>query len=148
MIEANEITIPVPAHHVWRVFADVERWPEWTASITRLTFAEGDEIAVGSAVRIKQPRFPELTWRVTDVDPGASWTWVTTSPGATTSAVHVLERVDATTTRVTQRIEQRGPIGGLVGRLARGTTRRYLAMEAEGLRRRCEATWDAGATSA
>jgi len=41
-------------------------------------------------------------------------------------------------TLVRQRVDQRGPLGTLVGALMRGTTRRYLAMEAEGLKARCE----------
>jgi len=150
MIEESGVTIDAPAEHVWRVFTDVERWPEWTRSVTRVQVAGdgGGGLRVGTAVRIKQPRFPTLTWEVTDLQPGVSWTWVTRSPGATTTAVHELEPVDGGTTRVRQRIEQTGPIGALVGLATRATTRRYLAMEAAGLKRRCEATRDAGAAGA
>ena len=41
-------------------------------------------------------------------------------------------------TLVRQRLEQRGPVGALVGRLMRGMTRRYLELEAQGLKKRSE----------
>ena len=41
-------------------------------------------------------------------------------------------------TLVRQRIDQRGPVGALVGVLMRGLTRRYLALESAGLKARCE----------
>jgi hypothetical protein len=39
---------------------------------------------------------------------------------------------------VRQRIDQGGPAGALVGRLMRRTTRRYLDLEAAGLKTRSE----------
>jgi hypothetical protein len=51
----------------------------------------------------------------------------------------VLEPLGEGRTLVRQRIDQRGPVGLLVGVLMRRTTRRYLQLEAEGLRARCEA---------
>ena len=138
MILRDRITIAAPIERVWDVYADVERWPAWTASVTTLELLDGPDLAVGRRARIKQPRFPRVVWTVTAIEPGTSWTWIARSPGATTTATHELRRVDATTTEVTQTIEQRGPLGALVGRLAARLTRRYLAMEAAGLRQRTE----------
>lgn len=145
MITESTITIDAPAPLVWSVFTDTARWPEWTASVTELTPLDGEDIEVGHRFRIRQPRFPVLVWEVTAVDPGRSWTWRQRSPGGTTFATHEVTPVDDSRTHVRQVIDQRGPIGSLVGRLARGLTRRYLQMEADGLRARSEEAHRRGA---
>ena len=30
------VDIPAPPDRVWAVIADVERWPEWTPTVTRI----------------------------------------------------------------------------------------------------------------
>jgi hypothetical protein len=95
MNEQHAIAISAPAGHVWTVFTDVERWPEWTPSVVRVAMLdESPALASGTTVRIKQPRLPELTWVVTDLQLGRSWTWVAKSPGVTTTATHVIEAID------------------------------------------------------
>lgn len=128
------IDIAAPADVVWRIYADVERWPDWTESVDRVDLVKGEALAMGAAARIKQPRLPRVTWVVTELTPGRSWTWEARSPGALTVAHHVVTPTGDGTARVEQSIDQTGPIGGLVGRLLAGTTRRYLRMEAEGLK--------------
>jgi hypothetical protein len=133
------ITIRADRQRVWAVYSDVERWSEWTDSITSVERLTGTGVEVGTRVRIRQPRLPTAVWEVTVHDPGVSWTWTSKAPGITTVAWHrLLEQVDGSV-RVEQGIEQRGPLGWLVGRLYAGLTRRYLAMEAAGLKARCEA---------
>ena len=105
----DSIDIEAPADVVWRVYADVERWPDWTASMDEVTFVRGDALADGAEVRIKQPRLPRVTWVVTELRPGASWTWEARSPGALTVARHVVTATDDGTTRVEQSIDQTGP---------------------------------------
>jgi hypothetical protein len=129
----DAITIAAPPERVWEVYADVERWPSWTASVTSLELLDGDGLAIGGRARIKQPRFPTLVWTVTALDPGRSWTWVTHAPGATTTASHTLRRLADGSTHVEQSITQAGVVGAVVGLLTRRLTRRYLAMEAAGL---------------
>lgn len=148
MITEDRIEIDAPAGVVWDTFADVERWPEWTGSVTSLRALDGPQLAVGHRFEIRQPRFPKLVWEVTEVEPGTSWTWRQRSPGGTTLASHEVVALDADRTLVRRRIDQRGPIGALVGWLGRGLTRRYLRMEAEGLKAASEARARRDASSA
>jgi uncharacterized membrane protein len=138
MITESGVDIDAPATVVWDVFSDVERWPEWTASVTTLTALDGPGIAVGKRFEIKQPRMPKLVWEVSEVAPGKSWTWVQRSPGGVTLASHDVTSISEGRTRVRQWIDQRGPVGTLVGVAMRGMTRRYLDLEAAGLKTRSE----------
>ena len=138
MISDAHIEIDASAGVVWDVFVDVERWPEWTASVERIVALDGPAIEVGNRFEIKQPRMPTLVWEVTEVRPGVSWTWRQRSPGGTTLASHEVVPLGSNATRVLQRIDQRGPIGILVGVAMRKLTRRYLELEAQGLKARSE----------
>lgn len=135
----EEILVNERVDVVWAVYSDVEHWPEWTASVEATEYLAGHELAVGARVRIKQPKLPTAVWEVCAVDPGRSWTWVATGPGVRTTARHTLESVGAHTTRVQMTLEQRGLLGGVIGRLYAQLTRTYLAMEAAGLKERSEA---------
>jgi uncharacterized membrane protein len=135
-VERAAITIDAPIEVVWAVFTDVERWPTWTRSVTSVELINGP-MRLGATARIRQPRLPTVVWTVTDWDPGRSWTWTATGPGARTQASHVLTASGAATT-AEQSIIPSGPIGRLVALLWRSLTRRYLAMEAAGLKQRCE----------
>ena len=134
MITDCGVAIDAPANVVWEVFSDVERWPEWTASVTRIVAVDGPGLAVGKRFAIKQPRMPKLVWEVTEVVPGSSWTWVQRSPGGLTVARHDVIAESDNRTQVRQQLDQRGPLGALVGFLMRGMTRRYLDLEAAGLK--------------
>lgn len=138
MIMDSSVEIDASAPLVWDVFVDVERWPEWTASMEQIVAFDGPGIEVGKRFKIKQPRLPNLLWEVTAVEGGVSWTWRAQSRGATTLATHEVIQQGPDRTLVRQRIEQRGPIGALVGVLTRRLTRRYLDLEAEGLKARSE----------
>jgi uncharacterized membrane protein len=138
MITDASIEIDAPAATVWSVFVDVERWAEWTESIESITALDGPGIEVGRRFEIKQPRFPKLVWEVTEVDPGVSWTWRQKSPGGVTLATHEVVPLAPDRTLVRQRIDQRGPIGALVGVLTKRLTVRYLDIEGRGLKARSE----------
>ena len=148
MITENSVRIDAPAAVVWNVYADVERWPEWTASIERIVALDGPGLEVGKRFEIKQPRVPKLVWEVTEVDPGVSWTWRQRSPGGTTIASHDVLPEELDRTLIRQRIEQRGPAGVVVGLLMRRLTKRYLDLEAQGLKSSSEKQQRRNATPA
>lgn len=138
-MKANEtIEIDASASVVWEVFSDVERWAEWTASIEKIVALDGPGLEIGKRFEISQPRLPKLVWEVTAVEPGASWTWRQRSPGGTTLALHEVVAQGPDRTLVRQQIDQRGPIGTLVALAMRRLTKRYLELEARGLKARSE----------
>ena len=134
----RSIAIDAPPERVWAVMRDVERWPEWTASITSITRIDGGPLAVGSRVVIRQPKLPVNYSDVTELEPNRGFTWVSRSPGVVATARHEIEPL-ASGSRVTLSVHFGGALGWFVGRLVRRLTERYIAMEAEGLKRRSEA---------
>ncbi len=138
MNSEGTVQINAPAAEVWAVFADVERWPQWTASVSWVRALDGAGIEVAKRFEIKQPRLPRLVWEVTDVVPGTGWTWRQRSPGATSIAIHEIVAMGAERTLVRQRIEQSGPIGLVNSLLMRPLIRRYLRLEAAGLKAHVE----------
>jgi uncharacterized membrane protein len=138
MNSTSAVGIDAPASTVWDVYTDVERWPEWTPSVERIVPLDGPELALGHRFEIKQPRLPKVVWEVTALEPGVSWTWRARSVGNTTFASHEVAGQDENHTVVRQRIEQRGPVGAAVGVLMLRLTKRYLALESDGLKARSE----------
>jgi hypothetical protein len=80
----------------------------------------------------------KLVWKVTEIETGSSWTWVQRSPGVNVIARHYVTARLGGGTLVRQQLDQRGVIGALVGRLMVKKTRRFLELEAQGLKSRAE----------
>lgn len=138
MHDEIEVEIEAPAEAVWEVLADVERWPEWTASMRSVRRLDGGALHVGSEALVEQPRLRDLTYRVTRLEPASDFTWESRSPGLRVEAGHAITPLGERRSRVKLTVEQSGLMGVLVRPLTAGITRRYLAMETAGLKRRCE----------
>ena len=138
MEQSTRIDIEAPVDRVWEVLRDVERWPEWTSTVTSVRRLDDGPLAVGSRARIEQPRIPPTEYVVTELEPSRSFTWVATGPGVRTTARHLLEALGTGGTRVTLAVEQAGLVGAVMGRFYRRLTDRYLATEAEGIKARSE----------
>ncbi len=134
-----ELSVDVDAvpERVWAVMMEVERWCEWTPSVRRIDRLEPGELAPGTAVRIRQPRLPPAVWRVTEFVPGERFTWSNRIPGLTSSASHRVER-RGNGSRVTLAVEHSGALARLVRDWISRVTRRYVVLEASGLKTRCE----------
>lgn len=134
------IDIAAPPERVFAVYSDVERWPEWTASVTSVERLDEGPLRVGSRARIRQPRLPVAVWEVTGLVPDRSFTWVARGPGIVTTGSHMVtpqEGGDQVT--ATASLEQAGLLGPLMGRLTKRLTDEYLETEVRSLKSRCEA---------
>jgi uncharacterized membrane protein len=138
MFNEDSVGIDALPQLVWDVFSDVEHWPDWTASVTSLAGLDGPALAVGKRFAIKQPGMQKLVWKVTEIDPGTSWTWVQRSPGVLVTARHWVIAQPGGRTLVRQQLDQRGALGALVGRAMAKKTKRFLELEAQGLKARSE----------
>jgi uncharacterized protein YndB with AHSA1/START domain len=138
MEQRTSIDVAASPERVWEVLVDVERWPEWTDSVSSVRPLDGGPLAVGSRVEVSQPRIPTGTYTVTALEPGSVFTWEQRQPGSTVSAHHECAPLPDGGTRVQLRVVMSGAVGGVVGRLYRKLTERYLAMEAAGLKARAE----------
>lgn len=123
---------------VWEVLVDVERWPEWTDSVSSARLLDPGPLAVGSRAELTQPRLPTGTYTVTALDAGRSFTWEQRQPGCTVAAHHVITPLSEGHARVELRVVMSGVLAGVVGRLYRKLTERYLELEAAGLKARAE----------
>lgn len=131
-------TVSAPPEDVWRLFVDVERWPQLSASMREVRRLDTGPLRVGSEAIVRQPRLPRTRWRVTELRPGRSFTWETTAGGMTTAGGHVVEE-GAEGSVITLSLHEHGPLAPLMNALIGGLSRRYLSMEMEGFRRAAEA---------
>jgi hypothetical protein len=133
------IDASVGAEQAWSALAAVTTYPRWTTSMTAVEPLDGPELRVGRRFRIRQPGLPVVVWRVSEVDDGTSFSWRADSPGVHTVAYHRVQALPAGGTRITIGIRQRGVLAGLVAMLTAAKTRRYLLLEAAGLKAAAEA---------
>jgi uncharacterized protein YndB with AHSA1/START domain len=139
VVVQRSIDIDAPVPTVWEVVSDVERWPEWTASVRSARRERTGPLVLGERVVLAQPRLPTVTYTVTALEPGRSFTWEAGNAVSRGVGEHVLTpRVGGGCT-ATLRVVQHGPAAPVAALLLRRIAHRYVRMEAEGLKARSEA---------
>src|SRR5262249_4844266 len=135
----TEVSVEIlrPAECIWSVLMDVERWPDWTASITSIDRLDQAPFGMGSSVSIRQPTLKTVTWRVSEFVPGRLFTWKTDTAGMSTIARHTIQPREHGCI-VTHTIEHEGRLALLLEPFFRRLTQRYVEMEAQGLKKKCE----------
>ncbi|CNE17868.1 Polyketide cyclase / dehydrase and lipid transport [Mycobacterium tuberculosis] len=133
-----EISVDIDAapETVWNLLTDVEHWPDMTDSIDQVELLD-KPFAVSSRARVRQPKIPAAIWTVTDLKENESFTWESRSAGVTTTATHAMTPGEnGVTVRLT--LGQKGPLAPVIGLLTGRLTRRYVTMEADGLKAKAE----------
>jgi uncharacterized membrane protein len=131
------IAVDAPPEQVWPLFVDMERWPEMTKSVREVRRVDSGPLRAGSEAIIKQPRLARARWRVTELEPGRSFTWETTTGGVTTVGGHTVEPTGSGS-KLTLTLSLHGPLAPLVYAVMGRLSHRYLTMEMEGFRRTAE----------
>src|SRR5206468_3460515 len=131
------IDIAASTDRVWQVMSDTDAWHEWTASVTRVKRLDDRPFAVDTRVLIRQPKFPPALWKVTAIERGRRFTWVSTAPGLRVTGHHAVEPT-RTGSRATLSLRMDGVFAGVFGWLTGAITERYIRLEANGLKARSE----------
>lgn len=133
----DEIVIDAPAARVWDLTVGIESWPALTPTMTRVERLDEGPLAPGSTARIKQPRQRPRVWTVARCDPPTdtatgTFEWGTRLAWLTLTATHLVEPVDADTTRNTATVRLEGRAAGLASRLLGRPIGRAIAAENRG----------------
>ena len=123
---------------VFAVLCDVERWPNWTPTMTRVRRLEAGVFGLGSRAEVEQPKLKTTVWTVSEIVAGRNFTWITRSPGVQMTAAHAVE-THVSGCRVTLSIEVRGWLQGAVRLLYGRLINDYVTTEARSLKSHCEA---------
>ena len=143
MTITDSITIQASVQAVWHVTQDVERWPEWTPTVSSVRLISDPPLRLGSVALIKQPMQPESRWVVTDFEPGRRFAWETRRPGLRMVGSHDLT-AEGGGTRNVLRVEASGWLAVLLSPVLRVAMRNALTDENLGLKARCEREASAG----
>lgn len=134
---STSVDVTATTSRVWKVLADVERWADWNPTIRSIERLDSGPLGLGSRVKIEQPMLRPATWTVAAWEPEVAFTWVSRSPGLVATGAHAVEPFSGGT-RVTLSIRFGGPLSFVVSLLVGRLTRRYIGLEASGLKARCE----------
>ena len=134
-----ETEINASADLVWVTVRDVERWPEWTPTVTSVRLRTPSPLAAGCCAVIRQPKLPSTLWRMVELDDSRrSFTWVNSALGVRVVAKHSVVSVGERS-RIELSLRFDGMFAGILGFITRKLNNRYLALEAQGLKSRVEA---------
>jgi uncharacterized membrane protein len=131
------LVIAAPVDRIWAVLMDVRHWPDWTRSISRIEPLDDGPMGLESRVRIIQPNLRPVIWRISEFSEREKFVWASSSPGVTVTAGHFL-RSNRNGSLVTLTLDMTGILSAVVASLAGNLTRKYMAYEIHGLKRRCE----------
>jgi Polyketide cyclase / dehydrase and lipid transport len=134
----QSIDIDSPQQRVWDMLCDLESWPQRIETVDVVELLTSAPVAEGSRVRLKQPKLPEGTWEITVWDAPSYFEFRQRSGGVTSVAGHRVEALEENRSRLTLTLDMRGLLVPVVALFYKGLTNRYMAIEAQGMKRAAE----------
>ena len=111
-VEHNIETTAAP-EQVWRLWADVEGWPEWNADIERIELQ--GSFATGGRIMMTPPGQEAIELRITEAVEPVLFVDEANLDDVVIRTTHRVERVGNERSRVTYRIEIDGPAAETLG---------------------------------
>ena len=134
----RSVDVDASQQRVWDVLSDLDAWPRRIDTVETVELLTPPPIARGSRVRLKQPKLPEGDWDVTVWDAPTYFEWTQKTGGITSVAGHRVDALGEGRARLTLTLDMRGLLIPVVALFYRGLTNRYMALEAEGMKRAAE----------
>src|SRR5262245_5540765 len=110
---ASTVSNAASPERIWRVLADVARWPEWLPTVSAVEPLDSPDILIGKRYRLQQPKLRPAVWTVTEIEPLRKFTWESRSSGVRAVADHVIEQVTGERATVVLSVRFSGVLGGL-----------------------------------
>lgn len=101
---------------LWALASDVEHWGDRLPTVDSVRPLTSGPMTMGARFEVRQPGLPKAVWEVTDWQPGSSFTWVSSSPGIRSEAVHAVT-ADVDGSRLDLSLQWSGPLAWLLERL-------------------------------
>lgn len=134
----KSIEIDASQQRVWDVLSDLEAWPRRIETVDVVELLTPLPLAEGSRVRLKQPKLPEGTWDITVWDAPTFFEYRQKSGGVTSVAGHRVEALDEGRSRLALSLDMRGLLVPVVALFSKSMIHRYMATEAQGIKRASE----------
>lgn len=135
----HTVDIAAPPDVVWRVLADVERWPDWTPTMTTVKALDPLPLRTGVRVQVQQPGLRPAVLVVKSIEEGRRFLWASKQAGLGFAADHVVTPTPEGS-RVHLLAEFSGVLAPAVALIYGRKVRRFVTTEAESLKRRAEAS--------
>jgi uncharacterized membrane protein len=140
MLFEESIDVEAGQQRVWEVLSNLEDWPSHIETVDVVELTTPGPVAEGSRVRVKQPKLPEGEWEITVWDPPSYFEFQQKSGGVTNVAGHRVEALAEGRSRLTLSLDMRGLLVPVVALFYRDLTKRYMTIEAEGMKGAAEST--------
>lgn len=134
----QSIEVDAPPQRVWDVLTDIDAWPRRIETVEEVELLTPPPIAIGSQVRLKQPKLGEGTWEVTAWDAPSSFEWRQKASGVASVAGHRVDELPGGRSRLSLTLEMSGLLVPIFGRMFKGLTNDYMSREAAGIKRAAE----------
>ncbi len=128
----QSIEIDAQQQRVWDVLSDLEAWPKRIETVDIVELLTPPPVAIGSRVRLKQPKLPEGTWDITVWDAPSYFELRQKSGGVTSVAGHRVEVLERGRSRLTLSLDMRGLLVPIMGMFFKGLTNRYMTSRLRG----------------